>query len=253
MSKVVVVLPAYNAAKTLPQTMRDIPEEYRKDVILVDDCSKDETVKVAEGLGLRVVRHQRNTGYGGNQKTCYKLAIEAGADIVVMLHPDYQYNPKVIPHLAGLIENNICDVVLGNRIRTRRETLRGGMPVYKYLSNRFLSLLCNVVTGENLGEWHSGLRAYSVKALQSVPWGGNSDDFIFDMQFLVQASYFGLRMGDIPVETKYFEEASSINFMRSLTYGLLTLWVLAQFAFSGLFSFRLFKRDASLAAGAAPR
>jgi glycosyltransferase involved in cell wall biosynthesis len=245
MSKVVVVLPAYNAAQTLPQTLQDLPEQYRKDVILVDDCSKDDTVKVAEALGLRVVRHPKNTGYGGNQKTCYKLAIEAGADIVVMLHPDYQYNPKVVPHLAGLIEHNICDVVLGNRIRTRRETLRGGMPVYKYLSNRFLSLVCNVVTGENLGEWHSGMRAYSVKALKAVPWQGNSDDFIFDMQFLVQASYFGLRMGDIPVETKYFEEASSINFSRSLTYGLLTLWVLAQYVMrrTGLFSPAIFNRS----------
>lgn len=243
MSKVVVVLPAYNAAKTLSQTIQDIPEQYRKDVILVDDCSKDDTVKVAESMGLRVVRHERNTGYGGNQKTCYRLAIEAGADIIVMVHPDYQYNPKVVPHLAGLIENNICDVILGNRIRTRRETLSGGMPVYKYLSNRFLSLVCNVVTGENLGEWHSGLRAYSVKALKKLPWQGNSDDFIFDMQFLVQASYFGLRMGDLPVETKYFEEASSINFNRSLTYGLLTLWVLAQYALrkAGFASFSIFK------------
>jgi len=249
MSKVVIVLPAYNAAKTLPQTIRDIPEQYRKDVILVDDCSKDDTVKVAESLGLRVLRHERNIGYGGNQKTCYKLALEAGADIVVMVHPDYQYNPKVVPHLADLIEQNICDVVLGNRIRTRRETLAGGMPVYKYLANRFLSLLCNVVTGENLGEWHSGMRAYSVKVLKTIPWQGNSDDFIFDMQFLVQASYFGMRIGDIPVETKYFKEASSINLRRSLVYGLRTLWVLAQYALSGLglASFALFRKDGNRA------
>ncbi len=245
MSKVVIVMPAYNAAQTLPQTIADIPEQYRKDAILVDDCSKDDTVKVAEGLGLRVVRHEHNTGYGGNQKTCYKLALEAGADIIVMVHPDYQYNPKVVEHLAGLIDKNICDVVLGNRIRTRRETLSGGMPVYKYLSNRFLSLVCNVVTGENLGEWHSGMRAYSMKVLKTLPWRGNSDDFIFDMQFLVQASYFGMRMGDIPVETKYFEEASSINFSRSLTYGLLTLWVLVQYALRklGLASFGIFEKD----------
>jgi len=234
MSKVVIVLPAYNAAQTLPQTLpqtiQDIPEQYRKDVILVDDCSKDDTVKVAEGLGLRVARHEKNTGYGGNQKTCYRMALEAGADVVVMVHPDYQYNPKIVPHLVGLIEKNICDVVLGNRIRTRRETLSGGMPVYKYISNRFLSLFCNVVTGENLGEWHSGMRAYSAKVLRTLPWEGNSDDFIFDMQFLAQSSFFGMRMGDVPVETKYFDEASSINFKRSLTYGLLTLWVMAQYA-----------------------
>lgn len=244
MPKVVIVLPAYNAEKTLPQTIRDIPRQFRNDIIFVDDCSKDGTVRAAESLGLRVVRHERNTGYGGNQKTCYRLALEAGADIIVMLHPDYQYNPKVIPHLAGLIEHNICDIVLGNRVRTRKETLAGGMPVYKYLSNRFLSLICNMVTGENLGEWHSGLRAYSAQALKTLPWQGNSDDFIFDMQFLVQASYFGLRMGDIPVETKYFEEASSINFRRSLTYGLLTLWVLVQYMLCkfGVISFGPFRQ-----------
>jgi len=229
MYKTVIVLPAYNAEKTLKKTIDDIPAEYRKNIILVDDCSSDGTVAEAERLGLRVVRHGKNTGYGGNQKTCYRLALEEKADIVVMLHPDYQYNPKVIPFIAGVIENGICDVMLGNRIRTRMETLRGGMPVYKYFSNRFLSLACNVVTGENLGEWHSGLRAYSAEVLRALPWENNSDDFIFDMEFLVQAADAGFRMGDIPVETKYFEEASSINFRRSLTYGLLTLWVLLCF------------------------
>jgi len=229
MSKVVIVLPAYNAAKTLHLTVRDIPEQYRKDMILVDDCSSDDTVKTAEALGIRAVRHERNTGYGGNQKTCYRLALAAGADIVVMVHPDYQYNPKIVPHMAGLIEKDICDVVLGNRVRTRRETLRGGMPLYKYVANRFLSVACNIVTGENLGEWHSGLRAYSARVLKVLPWEMNSDDFIFDMQFLVQASSLGLRIGDIPVEAKYFSAASSINFRRSLVYGLLTLAVLAQY------------------------
>lgn len=242
MSKVVIVLPAYNAEKTLPQTLADMPDQYRKDAILVDDCSSDNTVQVAESLGLRVVRHEKNTGYGGNQKTCYRLALASGADVVVMVHPDYQYNPKVVPHLVGMLENDICDVMLGNRIRTRREALSGGMPVYKYLANRFLSLVCNVATGENLGEWHSGMRAYSAKVLRTLPWEGNSDDFIFDMQFLAQASYFGMRIGDIPVETKYFPEASSINFRRSLVYGLLTLWVMLQtvLARAGLASPALF-------------
>ncbi|MCX5792672.1 MAG: glycosyltransferase family 2 protein [Elusimicrobia bacterium] len=244
MPKVMIVLPAYNAEKTLPQTLTDIPAEYLANVILVDDCSRDRTVEVARGFGITAIPHPVNKGYGGNQKTCYREALKAGADIVVMLHPDYQYNPKVIPHLVGVIDKNICDMMLGNRIRTRRETLAGGMPFYKYLSNRFLSLLCNIVTGENLGEWHSGMRAYSRKVLETIPWENNTDDFAFDMQFLAQASCFGFRMGDIPVETKYFEEASSINFSRSLKYGLHTLLILAQFLLqkSGLFKLRLFRR-----------
>lgn len=229
--KTVIVMPAYNAELTLEQTIKDIPEDLRKNIILVDDCSKDNTVKIAEKLGIRVIRHKKNKGYGGNQKTCYKAALDEGADVVVMLHPDYQYNPKVVGYMSGVIQNGICDIMLGNRIRTRTETLRGGMPFYKYISNRFLSLCCNVITGENLGEWHSGLRAYSAEVLKTLPWQDNSDDFIFDMQFLVQSSYYNFRMGDIPVETKYFAEASSINFRRSLRYGLLTLWVLLLFLF----------------------
>jgi glycosyltransferase involved in cell wall biosynthesis len=227
-------MPAYNAAATLKNTVRDLPREYLADALLVDDASTDDTVRVAGELGLRVVRRERNGGYGANQKTCYRLALEAGADIVVMLHPDYQYNPKVIPHMAWLIEEGICDVVLGNRVRTRREALSGGMPPYKYAANRFLSLVCNVVTGENLGEWHSGLRAYSAKTLRELPWEGNSDDFVFDMQLLSQASFLGLRMGDIPVETKYFKEASSINFRRGAVYGLLTLWTMFRFLLARL-------------------
>lgn len=244
MSKVMIVLPAYNAEKTLPQTLADIPPEFLPNVILVDDCSKDRTLEVARSFGISATPHQTNKGYGGNQKTCYREALKAGADIVVMLHPDYQYNPKIIPQLVGVIANNVCDVMLGNRIRTRRETLSGGMPFYKYISNRFLSLFCNVATGENLGEWHSGMRAYSRKVLETIPWENNTDDFAFDMQFLVQSSYFGFRIGDIPVETKYFEEASSINFSRSLKYGLHTLFILAQYLLqkSGLVKLRLFRR-----------
>ncbi len=244
MSKVMIVLPAYNAEKTLERTLGDIAPEYCAGVILVDDCSTDGTVELARKFGITVIRHETNKGYGGNQKTCYRAALKAGADIVVMLHPDYQYNPKVIPHLAGIIDTGICDLMLGNRIRTRREVLAGGMPFYKYLSNRFLSLLCNVVTGENLGEWHSGLRAYSRKVLETIPWENNTDDFAFDMQFLVQASCFGFRLGDIPVESKYFAEASSINFGRSLKYGLHTLVILGQFLLqkSGLTGQRLFRK-----------
>ncbi len=224
--KTLIVFPAYNAAKTLEKTFNGIPKSRDLSFLLVDDRSSDNTYELAVSLGLPAVRHEKNTGYGGNQKTCYKKALELGADIVIMLHPDYQYDPRVVPYLRGLIENDICDVVLGNRIRTRKEAMAGGMPVYKYLSNRFLTLFTNMVMGENLGEWHSGLRAYSRKVLETVNWEKNSDDFVFDTQFLVECVSAGFRIGDIPVPAKYFEEASSINFSRSVTYGLCTLYVL---------------------------
>lgn len=223
--KVFVVMPSYNAEKTLEKTLRDIPKSLNAELLLVDDASIDNTVKIAESLGVKVISHKQNMGYGANQKTCYNYALEHGADIVVMLHPDYQYNPKIIPYLTGFIENGICDVMLANRIRTRREALEGGMPLYKYLSNRFLTLLSNLATGENLGEWHSGMRAYSRKVLETVPWENNSDDFVFDTQFLVQCVNWKFRIGDVPVETKYFAEASSINFIRSLKYGFQSLLV----------------------------
>ena len=228
--KTIVVLPAYNAALTLEKTIADLPKNCADHIILVDDASKDGTAEIAEKLGLQVIRHAKNGGYGANQKTCYRAALEAGADIVVMIHPDYQYNPKLAPFMTGLIKENICDVVLGNRIRTRREALEGGMPPYKYISNRALTLVENVVTGQNLGEWHSGLRAYSRKVLETLNWEKNSDDFVFDAQFLVQAAAAGFRIGDVPVQTKYFAEASSINFSRSTEYGLSSLYLLARFA-----------------------
>jgi glycosyltransferase involved in cell wall biosynthesis len=225
-SKVVVVLPAYNAEKTLERTVRDIPPGTADEILLVDDCSKDSTVRVARELGLDVIAHERNRGYGGNQKTCYREALRRGADIVVMIHPDYQYDARLAPYLVGLIRNGVCDMVLGNRIRTRREALAGGMPLYKYLFNRLLTVVENFWTGQNLGEWHSGLRAYSRAVLETVPWELNSDDFVFDQQFLHQAAVMGLRIGDIPVAARYFSEASSINFFRSTVYGLSTLWVM---------------------------
>lgn len=221
--KVVVVMPAYNAEKTLAKTVADIPRGSVDEIILVDDCSKDQTVAVAESLGLKVVRHTKNLGYGGNQKTCYQAALDAGADIVVMVHPDYQYDARLVPHMTGLLKDNICDVVLGNRIRTRREALDGGMPTYKYIANRFLTVIENLFMGQNLGEWHSGLRAYTRRVLEAVPWERNSNDFVFDCEFLVQASAFGFRLGDIPAPARYFEEASSINFSRSVRYGLASL------------------------------
>lgn len=241
--KTVIVLPAYNAEKTLARTIEDIPQSYRADVILVDDASTDGTVEVARGLGVKTIVHEKNLGYGGNQKTCYREALAAGADIVIMVHPDYQYNPKVIPHLVGLIESGVCDVVLGNRIRTRREALAGGMPAYKYLANRLLTLMNNMLTGENLGEWHSGMRAYSRKVLETVNWRDNSDDFVFDTQFLAECTAAGFRLGDIPVQTKYFAESSSINFRRSVVYGLLTVYTLLRLFLhkAGLLECNLFR------------
>jgi len=227
--KTIAVLPAYNAEKTLEKTVRDIPPGSVDEILLVDDCSSDGTYELALKLGIKAFRHEKNAGYGGNQKTCYQKALEAGADVVVMIHPDYQYDPRVAPFMTGLIEDDICDVVLGCRIRTRAEALKGGMPPYKYVANRALTLLENFITGQNLGEWHSGLRAYSRKVLETVRWEENSDDFVFDAQFLAQAAAAGFRIGDIPVEARYFEEASSINFRRSVTYGMSSLGVMARY------------------------
>ena len=225
----VVVMPAYNAAKTLERTVADIPPGAVDLVILVDDCSRDDTVPLAESLGLHVIRHSVNTGYGGNQKTCYRAALDAGADVVVMIHPDYQYDSRLVPYLTGLLRDGVCDVVCGNRIRTRREALAGGMPIYKYIANRFLTVVENLLMGQNLGEWHSGMRAYTRRVLETIPWERNSNDFVFDCQFLVQAAAFGFRLGDIPVPARYFAEASSINFRRSLRYGVTSLMVIAQY------------------------
>lgn len=227
--KTIVVMPAYNAALTVAKTVADIPKGSVDEIILVDDCSKDNTVEVAKKLGLRVIQHEKNLGYGGNQKTCYRAALEAGADFVVMIHPDYQYDSRLVPYMTGLMKDDICDVVLGNRIRTRQEALRGGMPWWKYVANRCLTVGENLLMGQNLGEWHSGLRAYSRKVLETLPWERNSNDFVFDCQFLVQAAVFGFRIGDIPVPARYFEEASSINFKRSVQYGLESLRSIGQY------------------------
>ncbi len=225
----VVVMPAYNAGQTLARTVAGIPAGAVDRIIVVDDCSRDDTVAVAEHLGLDVVRHERNTGYGGNQKTCYRLALEADAAIVVMVHPDYQYDARLVPYLTGLIRDGVCDVVCGNRIRTRREALEGGMPVYKYVANRGLTFVENLLMGQNLGEWHSGLRAYSREVLETIPWQHNSDGFVFDCEFLVQAAAFGFRLGDIPAPARYFAEASSIGFTKSVTYGLASVGCLARY------------------------
>jgi glycosyltransferase involved in cell wall biosynthesis len=238
--KTIVVMPAYNAEKTLRQTLADIPAGSCDEIILVDDCSGDHTAKLAEELGLTVIRHDHNLGYGGNQKTCYQTALAHGADIVVMLHPDYQYDPRLVPFLSGLLADDICDVMLANRIRTRREALSGGMPWWKYFANRYLTIIENLVLGLNLGEFHSGYRAFSRRALETVAFEKCSNDFIFDQEILAQAAAANLRVGDLPVPAKYFPEASSINFRRSMKYGFGILWLLARYTLNQT---RLWKYD----------
>ncbi len=221
--KIVCVLPAYNAEKTLEKTLAEVPTGVVDLFILVDDCSKDSTVLRAESLSqrypLKVIRHEKNRGYGGNQKTCYQSALNEGADVVVMLHPDYQYEPKLLPALAGLITSGVYDVALGSRI-LGRGALQGGMPLYKYISNRFLTLIENLLIGQKLSEYHTGYRAFSQKVLRAVAFQINSDDFVFDNEMLVQCHIAGFRIGEISVPTKYFPEASSIGFGRSVRYGL---------------------------------
>lgn len=218
--KIVVVLPAYHAEKTLVMTYSEIPFDVVDDVILVDDHSSDRTVEEGRRLGIRrIVVHEKNTGYGGNQKTCYAEALRLKADIAVMVHPDYQYSPRLITAMASMIASGEYDVVLGSRI-LGTGALRGGMPFYKYVSNRFLTLVENLLLGEKLSEYHTGYRAFSAGVLKRLPLLENSDDFIFDNQMLAQAVYFGFRIGEISCPTKYFAEASSINFRRSVVYGL---------------------------------
>ena len=226
--KVTVMLPAYNAAQTLKQTFDEIPHDIVDDVILTDDASKDETVAMARSLGIPTIRHDRNRGYGSNQKTCYTAALARGADIVVMLHPDYQYTPKLVTAMASMIAAEEFDVVLGSRI-LGRGALVGGMPIYKYVSNRFLTLLENLMIGQKLSEYHTGYRAWSRAVLERLPLRNNSDDFVFDNQMLVQAVYFGFRIGEVSCPTKYFPEASSIDFQRSVVYGLGVLRTSVQF------------------------
>ena len=227
--RVMVVMPAYNAAKTLVKTVADIPEQWVDHILLVDDRSTDDTAEKARYIGVEVIEHEANTGYGGNQKTCYRRALELGADVVVMIHPDYQYDARVLPAVVTLLELGTCDVILGSRIRSRREALEGGMPLWKYVANRCLTITENVALGQNLGDFHSGFRAYRREVLEAIPFEANSDDFVFDSQFLAQAVAFGFKLGDVPIPVRYFEEASSINFRRSCRYGLATLWTLARF------------------------
>jgi len=225
--KIVVVMPAYNAAKTIEQTYREIPLDLVDEVVVTDDASPDETVEVARRLGLHTLVHERNRGYGGNQKTCYAEALRLGADVVVMLHPDYQYTPKLLPAMIGLIADGPYDVVIGSRILGGRARA-GGMPLYKYIANRFLTAFQNLLAGAKLSEYHTGYRAFSREVIESLALGENSDDFVFDNQMLAQILAADYAIGEVSCPTKYFEEASSINFARSARYGLGVLMVSLQ-------------------------
>jgi glycosyltransferase involved in cell wall biosynthesis len=217
--KICVVLPAYNAGRTLEKTLQEIPSEIVDDIILVDDASTDNTVEVAQKLGLFIYRHDKNKGYGGNQKTCYHLALQRGADLVIMLHPDYQYTPKLLRPMASLLESGFFDVVLGSRV-LGVGALAGGMPLYKYIFNRILTLIQNLLMGHKLSEYHTGYRGFTREVLEDLPLERNSNDFVFDNEMLSQTIYRGFRIGEISCPTRYFPEASSINFRRSVTYGL---------------------------------
>lgn len=241
--KVIVVLPAYNAAKTLEQTYAEIPFDIVDEVVLVDDASRDETVEVGRSIGIKhIIRHEQNTGYGGNQKSCYNKALELGGDIVIMLHPDYQYTPKLIASMASIIAQDLYPVVLASRI-LGRGALNGGMPMYKYVFNRFLTFSQNMLMRQKLSEYHTGYRAFSAEVLRKIPYMENSNDFVFDNQMLAQIFYAGYEIAEVTCPTKYFDEASSINFKRSVIYGIgvlrtsfqyrLQKWGLAKYRYLG--------------------
>ncbi len=240
--KIIVVMPAYNAEKTLEQTYSEIPFDVVDEVILTDDFSKDNTVEKARELGIKeVIRHQRNRGYGGNQKSCYNRALELGADIVIMVHPDYQYTPKLIHSMAYMIANDVYPVALASRV-LGKGALKGGMPMVKYIANRFLTLFENIMLNQKLSEYHTGYRAFSAEVLRAINYNNNSDDFIFDNEMLAQIFYAGYEIGEMTCPTKYFDDASSINLKRSAIYGLGVLGVSIKYRLSkwGLVKSRLF-------------
>ncbi len=226
--KLVVIMPAYNAETTLRKTYAEIPHEYVDEVLLVDDASKDNTPEVARELGIRTILHPENKGYGGNQKTCYREALKCNADIVVMVHPDYQYSPRLVTAMASMIASRHYDIVLGSRI-LGGTALKGGMPFYKYIANRFLTFIENIVLGVKLSEYHTGYRAFTREVLETLPLEEDSDDFIFDNEMLVQAVAFHFRIGELSCPTKYFPEASSINFRKSVKYGVGVLTTAAKY------------------------
>lgn len=241
--KIVVVMPAYNAAKTLSATYQNIPMQIIDGVIMVDDASIDDTVKVAMHLNLKLVRHPHNVGYGGNQKTCYLEALRDGADIVIMLHPDGQYDPSFIPEIIKPIQEHKADMVLGSRLSIKGAALKGKMPIYKFIANRILTTIENFILGQKLSEMHTGYRAYSRDFLEKIPFLRNSNDFVFDSQMIAQAVAFGMKISEVPVTTKYFKEASSVNFKVSLVYGIKTMWAMFRFFLNkyGILRCRLFR------------
>lgn len=242
-ARIVIVLPAYNAARTLEKTYSDIPKDKISKIILVDDVSQDQTVEIAKALGLSVVIHVQNRGYGGNQKTCYLEALKEGADVVVMLHPDHQYDSKLVPQLVEPILSGKADMVMGSRI-LNGGALKGGMPFWKFVANRILTTVENVIYGTKLTDCHSGFRAYSRQFLVTVPFLLNSDDFVFDSQMIAQAVYFGFRVSEIPVQARYFPEASSVNFRVSSIYGIKTIFVMLRYMLAklGFVHSRIFTR-----------
>lgn len=244
--KVTIIMPAYNAAKTLAKTYADLPHEIVDHVILTDDASKDDTAALSRSMGITTFVHQENRGYGGNQKTCYRAALETGADIIVMVHPDYQYSPRLVTPIAGMVASGHYDLVLASRIIGGRARA-GGMPLYKYVSNRLLTLAENMLCGAKLSEYHTGFRAYSRRLLEAIPLEANSDDFVFDNELIVQALFHDFPVGEISCPTRYFEEASSINFWRSVVYGFGVLGCAARFRLQklGIARFPIFERKAT--------
>lgn len=243
--KIIIVLPAYNAGKTLEKTLSRLPKDLEAEIILVDDNSTDDTLKVAESLKIITLKHDKNIGYGGNQKTCYREALKRGADIVIMLHPDGQYDPRMIKGLLMPLQLDICDVTLGNRIRSRKETLKNGMPIIKYILNRLLTILQNIVLSQNLGEFLTGYRAYTKKVLETVNFNEFSNDFVFDSEFLMASVYHGFRIGDVPVPTIYDNVSSQIKFKKGAKYVAETILALVKYVLQKvrLFKFAIFKRN----------
>ena len=243
--KIIVVLPAYNAAKTLEKTVREIPLDLVDEIILTDDYSNDNTIEIAKKLGIHhIIAHDKNKGYGANQKSCYQKAFELNAEIIIMLHPDYQYTPKLIPAMCSLVADDLYDVVLGSRILSKG-ALKGGMPFYKYIANRMLTFIQNILMNQKLSEYHTGYRCFNARFLKQIDFENNSDDFVFDNEIIAQLCYKNARIGEISCPAKYFEEASSINFQRSITYGLGVLRVAFSYFFqqTKLVSFSLFKNE----------
>ena len=248
--RICVVMPAYNAEKTLKKTYDEIPMDIVDDVILTDDASTDETVKVSQELDIKTFVHTENKGYGGNQKTCYQAALECGADIVIMLHPDYQYTPKLITPMASMMSEGLFDAVIGSRILGNK-AMMGGMPLYKYVSNRILTLSENLLIQQKLSEYHTGYRAFSRKVLETIPLLENSDDFVFDNQMLCQTLYFGFEVGEVSCPALYFDDASSISFSRSVTYGLGVMQTAMKYAMArrGLGHFKIFNPNGKKLSG----